>query len=63
MPPKIYRSYAAECLKYAMMVTDLQSRSVLRRMALAWADLADQAERNAQNDVVYEPPHGGSCTE
>jgi hypothetical protein len=28
-------------------------------MALAWADLADQAERNSRNDVVYEPPDGG----
>jgi hypothetical protein len=56
MPPKVYRSYAAECFRYAMMMTDLESRSSLRRMALAWVDLADQAERNSRNDVVYEPP-------
>jgi hypothetical protein len=56
MPPKVYRSYAAECLRCAMRVTDPASRSSLRRMALAWADLADQAERNARNDVVYESP-------
>jgi hypothetical protein len=39
-----------------MMMTDPASRSSLRRMALAWADLAEQAERNTRNDVVYEPP-------
>jgi hypothetical protein len=55
MPPKVYRSYAAECLRCAMMATDPETRSSLRRMALAWADLADQAERNSRNDVVYEP--------
>jgi hypothetical protein len=54
MPPKVYRSYAAECLRCAMMVTDPARRSSLRRMALAWADLAEQAERNIRNDVVYE---------
>jgi hypothetical protein len=37
-------------------VTEVGSRSSLRRMALAWADLADQAERNSRSDVVYEPP-------
>jgi hypothetical protein len=41
------------------MVTDLERKSWLWRMALAWADLADQAERNSRNDVVYEPPDGG----
>ncbi len=56
MPPKVYRYYAAECLRCAMKVTDQETKSSLRRMALAWADLADQAERNSQNDVVYEPP-------
>jgi hypothetical protein len=25
-------------------------------MAIAWTKLADQAEKNLQNDVVYEPP-------
>jgi hypothetical protein len=39
-----------------MKVTEVGSRSSLRRMALAWADLADQAERNSRSDVVYEPP-------
>ena len=59
MPPKVYRNYAVECLRCAAMVTDLESRSSLWRMALAWADLADQAERNSRNDVVYEPLDGG----
>jgi hypothetical protein len=54
MPPKMYRYYAAECLRCAMMATDPESRASLRRMAIAWADLADQAERNRRNDIVYE---------
>jgi hypothetical protein len=28
----------------------------MRRMAIAWTDLAEQAERNQRNDVVYETP-------
>jgi hypothetical protein len=57
MPPKVYRSYAAACLRCAMMATGAQSRSSLRRIALAWAELAEQAERNIRNDVMYEPLH------
>jgi hypothetical protein len=28
----------------------------MRLMAIAWTDLAEQAERNQRNDVVYETP-------
>jgi hypothetical protein len=54
--PNLYRSYAAECLKHATRVADLEMRSSFRKMAIAWIDLADQAEKNRQNDVVYESP-------
>jgi hypothetical protein len=36
-------------------VSDPKARVYLRRMAAAWTDLADQAEKNLRNDVVYEP--------
>jgi hypothetical protein len=56
MPPKVYRSYAAECLRWAVKATSPGTRSSMRRMAIAWTDLAEQAERNQRNDVVYETP-------
>jgi hypothetical protein len=56
MPPKVYRSYAAECFTWAMKTTDPETRSSMRRMAIAWSDLAEQAERNQRNDMVYEAP-------
>jgi hypothetical protein len=52
MPPKVYRSYAAECLRVALKTIDSETRSSMRRMAIAWSDLADQAERNQRNDTV-----------
>jgi hypothetical protein len=56
MLPKVYRSHAAECLRCAMVARDPESRAALRRMAIAWIDLAEKAERNQRNDMVYEPP-------
>jgi hypothetical protein len=56
MPPKVYRSYAAECLRCAMKTADADTRSAMRRMAIAWSDLAEQAERNQRNDTVFETP-------
>jgi hypothetical protein len=56
MPPKLYRSYAAECLRWTMKAADPATRSAMRRVAIAWIDLAEQAERNQRNDTVYEAP-------
>jgi hypothetical protein len=39
-----------------MKAADSETRSSMRRMAIAWSDLAEQAERNQRNDMVYEPP-------
>jgi hypothetical protein len=55
MPPKVYRS-AADCLRCAMKTTDPETRLSMRRMAIAWSDLAEQAERNQRNDMVFETP-------
>ena len=54
--PKVYRSHAAECLRLAMKAADAESRASMRRIAIAWIDLAEQAERNQRNDTVYEAP-------
>jgi hypothetical protein len=32
------------------------NKSSMRRMAIAWTDLAEQAEPNQRSDVVYETP-------
>jgi hypothetical protein len=51
-----YRRHAAECLKCAFKAIDPETRSFLWRMAIAWSDLADQAERNSHNITVYGLP-------
>jgi hypothetical protein len=55
MSARYYRRHAADCLKLSTILGDPHAQAFLRRMALAWTDLAEQAERNQQNDVVYEP--------
>ena len=52
MSPNEYRRHAAECLKCAFKAADPEARAFLRRMAIAWSDLADHAEKNSQNDIV-----------
>jgi hypothetical protein len=52
MSPNEYRHHAAECLKCAFKAVDPGARAFLRRMAIAWSDLADQAEKNGQSDMV-----------
>jgi hypothetical protein len=39
-----------------MKTTDPETRLSMRRMAIAWSDLAEQAERNQRNDMVFETP-------
>jgi len=52
-----YRSHAAHCLDLSRDVSDLRRRLALLEMAQVWLDLADQAEKNAATDLVYETPH------
>ena len=52
MSSNAYRNLAAECLKRAFKAADPEARAFLRRMAIAWSDLADQAEKNSQDDMV-----------
>lgn len=54
---KEYRIRAQHCLDIAKDF-DSSQRVMLLKMAQAWLRLADQAERNRRNDVVYETPRG-----
>jgi hypothetical protein len=51
MSAYLYRRLAAECLRRASSAIDQDARSALGRMAIASADLAEQAERNRKNDA------------
>jgi hypothetical protein len=46
MSAEVYRRHAADCLKVSGGVSDPEARAWLRRMAIAWTDLAAQAEKN-----------------
>jgi hypothetical protein len=56
MSAQAYRHYAAECLRISNSSQDVATKTTLLNMAVAWTKLADQADKNLQNDVVYEPP-------
>jgi hypothetical protein len=49
-----YRRYAAECLTLRATINDSRQCVVLLSMAIAWADLAETAEKNQKNDLAYE---------
>jgi hypothetical protein len=51
-----YRSLAAQCDAKARHDVDLRIRAEWEHMAHAYRRLAEQAERNAQTDVIYETP-------
>ncbi len=51
-----YRALAAKCDARARTEDDLAIRHEWEIMAQSYRRLAEQAERNARTDVVYEPP-------
>jgi hypothetical protein len=51
-----YRQKAAECLETAEHISDHGTRMALVAMAESWIRLAEQADRNSLNDLVYETP-------
>ena len=51
-----YRKQAADCLKLLGQVGDEQGKLALIQMAQTWLRLAEQSEKNSQNDIVYETP-------
>jgi len=55
-PGAAYRAKAAEIEARARVELDPVARTELKHLAMSYLRLAVQAERNALNDVVYEPP-------
>jgi hypothetical protein len=51
-----YRAKAAELKDMAQRAANPATRRLLDVLAHKYQRLADQAERNALTDVVYEPP-------
>jgi hypothetical protein len=51
-----YKRPASECLELMGAVRDHIQRTILLSMAVAWTELAQQAEKNQCNDIVYETP-------
>jgi hypothetical protein len=51
-----YLIRAAELLAKAECETVSEKRTELENLALAFLRLAEQARRNSQTDVTYEPP-------
>ena len=50
-----YREKAAELCALALNETNSTKRAGLTALVLSYLRLAEQAARNAQTDVVYEP--------
>ena len=51
-----YRIKAIDIHAQAKLETNWFNRAELEALALAYLRLAEQADRNAKTDVVYEPP-------
>jgi len=51
-----YRRYAADCLRLSEQAADPTSKAALLEVARCWHTLAEQADRNRLNDIVYETP-------
>ena len=51
-----YLIRAAELLAKAECETDSEKRTELEILALAFLRLVEQARRNSQTHVIYEPP-------
>ena len=51
-----YRRNAVSCLRLVDKTDDPAEKAYLLEMARAWHNLAEQVERNAAADLVYETP-------
>jgi hypothetical protein len=51
-----YLAAAEGCIRLAGQMSDPAKKSVFVDLAATWMRLAEQAEKNAATDVVYEPP-------
>jgi hypothetical protein len=53
---ELYQQYARDCYRFASETNDFVTKNELLVMARAWVRLADQAEKNSRQDLVYETP-------
>jgi hypothetical protein len=56
MRAELYRGYARDCYRFANETNDVVAKNALLVMARAWVRLADQADKNSRQDLVYETP-------
>lgn len=56
MTPDQYRDKALDLAKLARAETDPFGKAEYWKLSQAYLRLAEQAERNSQNDLVYETP-------
>src|SRR6266516_6074843 len=49
-----YRQHARECFELANEMNDPGNKALLVAMAQLWSNLADQAAKNAETDVIHE---------
>jgi hypothetical protein len=54
MSAETYRHNAAECLQMSLAVADPVVRGFLKRMAIAWTNLAEQAENGPPHSIVRQ---------
>ena len=54
MSAETYRHNAAECLQMSLAVADPAVRGFLKRMAIAWTNLAEQAENGPPHFIVRQ---------
>jgi hypothetical protein len=54
MSAETYRHNAAECLEMSLAVADPEVRGLLKRMAIAWTNLAEQAENGLPQSIARQ---------
>jgi hypothetical protein len=55
-PADQYRTLAAQFMARAKSEQNMKLRSEWQYLAVCYLRIAEQADRNSQTDVVYEPP-------
>jgi len=54
MSAEAYRRNAADCLKISLAAADPEIRGFLERLAIAWTNLAEQADNEMLQPIVQQ---------
>jgi len=54
MSAEAYRRNAADCLKMSLAAADPEIRGFLERLAIAWTNLAEQADNERLQSIVQQ---------